>query len=134
MVYSTSLKLTKQRFLFKKKDGKSMLSETSFCPSVSAVAIGANVIQSHFFLCTSRLRLEEDCLSVIALWAWMVFCSWQSWVWDNISHNLSEFTLDWKKKMLLNLNQERFYFDFVTYSISCMILFTYTQWLSATCL
>lgn len=66
-----------------------------FCPSVGAMLIRTHIIQSHFLLSSSGLCLEKYSFSVVALWAWMFFSSWQCRVRYYISNNVCQFT---KKK------------------------------------
>lgn len=58
--------------------------------------ICTHIIQSHFFLSSSSLCLEKYSFSMIALWAWMFFGSWQCWIRYYISNNVCQFTKEKK--------------------------------------
>jgi hypothetical protein len=71
------------------------------CPTMWAVWVGADVVKSHFFFSTSCLSLEEDSLTMTALWARMVFSSWQCWIRNDVRNNVSQFAKRlWNKKLL----------------------------------
>jgi len=59
---------------------------------MGASGIGTNIVQPHFLLCSTRLRLEENSLSIITLGTWVVLCPWQCGIGDDISNNLCELT------------------------------------------
>lgn len=74
-----------------------------FCPSVAAMLICTHIIQSHFFFSSSSLCLEKYSFSMIALWAWMFFGSWQCWIRYYISDNMCQFTKEKKIQLKKSL-------------------------------
>ena len=59
---------------------------------MGAIGIGTNVVQPHFLFCPTRLRLEENSLSMSAPGTRVVLCPWQCGIGDNISNDLCELT------------------------------------------
>lgn len=56
-----------------------------------AVLVGAYIIQSHFLFSASSLSLEKDSFSMSALWARVLFRSWQRRITDDIGNNVRQF-------------------------------------------
>lgn len=59
-------------------------------PAVSAVLICAYVVESHFLFGTSRLRLEEDGLTMRTLGAGMIFGARQRWIGYDVGYNVRQ--------------------------------------------
>ena len=57
---------------------------------MSAILVGAYVVQSHLFLSSASLSLEENRLSMAALGASVIFRPWQSWVRNDIRHDVGQ--------------------------------------------
>lgn len=60
------------------------------CPSMSAMLVGAHVVQPHLFLSSSGLSLEEDSLAVATLGTGMVLGLGQCGVRDHIRHYVGQ--------------------------------------------
>lgn len=83
---------------------------------MGAFGVGTHVVQSHVFLGSPGLALEEDGFFVATSWTRMFFGSGKCWIVYHVRYNTGQFAK--------NSDIRKGNLEFETYSTSCIIRLT----------